>query len=788
MIKRRKHLLVGVLASGVCLGALATTPAVARTMDDRVGAEEKHVPADVTQDAAAQARADAAPLGTAEQTAEPDNRLEDIVVTARKRRETTQNVATSIRAFSGTEAQQLGLSRPVDVATQTPGLNAKNTAGLDNPVFTMRGVGLNDVSAINNPTVGIYIDDVFIPYVPMMGGQIFDVDRIEVLKGPQGSLYGRNTTGGAIKFVSKRPTDELSADFRADYSSWSTLEVEGAISGPLTDTLKGRVALISRQRQSGYQYNLFDGRTYGRQDRMAGRALLDWSPTAEFDAELNLHFGRSTTDAVLKEHIGFVDPVTGVITCPAVLRGDRGGCKDRSGYADTDNDPFTSSHNNLYGDEITSQSWGGSLTLNYKLPFATLTAISGYDWFKRHLVDDNDSSPAIQFEIDSRDRIQVFSQEVRLVSTAESGPKWVVGGFYSWDRTAGRSEQAVDKLYSTRVAVTNDQTTKAIAAFGNLEFPITEQISLNGGLRYTKENKTRYTKSEDLASLGNISVLNPTHGPFVYTNQTQSLEVTDLSGNVGVQFKPSKDLMLYANAAKGFKSGGFKGAISFNPAQLVPYNPEELWAYEVGFKSTLFDGTMRFNAAAYYYDWKDFQAYSLVQLAVPVVVLTNAGDARIKGVEGEVVWRPSPRFRFSVAANYLDGKIVTFNALPGGTNNKGKKLSNAPDFTFAGVARYTAPTIGGTFDPYIQVNANYQSKVFFEIQNNPINSQSGYWVGGLRIGATTTDGRWDLAFYARNLFNKTYVSESRFIDLRTFPSSNIYGEPRSFGAAATFKF
>ena len=710
-----------------------------------------------------------------------------ILVTARKREESAQDVATSLRVFSGEQAAELGVDQPIDVARLTPGLSAKFAQGFENPVFTMRGVGLNDVSSINNPTVGIYIDDIFVPYVPMMSGSLFDIERIEVLKGPQGSLYGRNTTGGAIKFISRKPTDYLSVDARAQYSSWSTFEGEIGIGGPISDTLNGRVAMQTRQRQSGYQFNRFSGETVGKESRLAGRALLDWEPTDKFNAELNVHGYRNVSDAALREHIGFRDPDTGERPCPAVLMGERGACTDLQGYVDTDGDPFAGDFDNFYGDTIESEAWGSNLTLNYDLDFATLTSVTGYDAFKRHLVDDNDASPFVQFEYDANDDIEVFSQELRLTSNASTGIKYVAGLFYSWDNTYGVYEQAVDDLFSTRVRVTNDQTTESSAAFANVEIPLGEAFAINGGIRLTYETKTLSTKSEDLASLGNISVLNPTGGPFVFIDGTKSIKETDLSGNIGLQYRPSPDFMIYANAAKGFKSGGFKGAISFNPSQFTPYDPEHLYAYELGFKSTLLDGSLIFNAAAYYYDWQDFQAYTLVQLNVPVVVLTNAGDAEVKGVEGELMWRPSRSFSLSVAANYMDAKIVKFNTLSGGTDSTGNQLANAPDFTLSAVGRYTLPRVG-KFDPYIQLQTSYQSKVYFELLNNPINSEDSYWLFDARIGLTTIDDRWEIAAFARNIFDKRYVAESRYIDLRTFPSSNVYGEPRSFGVSATFTY
>ncbi|MEP7242717.1 MAG: TonB-dependent receptor [Gammaproteobacteria bacterium] len=713
--------------------------------------------------------------------------LEEVTVTARKREENTQNVSTSIRAFSGEDVVALGISRPADLAMLTPGLNAKYSVGFESPIFTMRGVGLNDYSSINNPSVGVYFDDVFVPFIPMMGGQLYDVERIEVLKGPQGSLYGRNTTGGAIKFISRKPTAKTDMDLRAEYSSWNTFELEAAAGGALTDTLNGRAAVFTRQRGSGYQTNRFTGQRNGEQDRLGGRVLLDWVPSENFNALLNVHYGRDSSDAALREHIGFKDPVTGVITCPAVRAGNRGGCTDLQGYADTDNDPYTSDQDNLFGNKVTSTTYGTNLTMNWTVPRATLTSVSGFDRYRRHLVDDTDASPLVQFETIVAEHIKVFSQELRLVSDDSWRSKWVAGLFYSSDNVEASNTQAVDLLYKTRVRVLNDQTTRSVAAFGNMEYPLADKWAVTAGIRGTHEEKQRWTQSEDLATLGNISVLNPTHGPFVFVTNDATIKHDDVSGNLGLTFKPTDHVMTYANAARGFKSGGFKGNISFNPLQVGPYDPETLYAYELGLKSTLFDGSVRFNAAAFYYDWRDFQAYSLVQLAIPVVVLTNAGDAEVKGFETELSWRPTETLELGTATNLMEAKIVSFNVLPGGQDNNGKRLPNSPKFTVAAFGKYQFPRIAEHWVPYLQATVSYQSKVFYEIQNNPINSQDGYAITNLRAGLASGDS-WDLALWVRNLGDKAYVSESKFVDLRTFPSANNYGEPRSYGASVNYRF
>jgi iron complex outermembrane receptor protein len=364
---------------------------------------------------------------------------------------------------------------------------------------------------------------------------------------------------------------------------------------------------------------------------------------------------------------------------------------------------------------------------------------------------------------------------------------WLVGFFYSDDQIRSVNTQAVDELYGSVVRVSNDQTTTSYALFANVEWPLAERWSLTGGIRLTTEEKRRYTVSEDLNPYG-TSVLNPTDGPFVYVIDDTTIDDDDVSGHVGLTYHPTDEAMVYASVSRGFKSGGFKGNISFNAFQVGPYDPEELLAYEIGFKSMLLGNSLMFNAAAYYYDWRDFQAYSLVQLEIPVVVLTNAGDAEVKGVEAELVWRPTENLELGAGMNWMNGEIVEFNALEGGQDNTGKQLSNSPDRTFSAIGRYNFLGISESLDAYIQATATYQSEVFFEIQNNPVNSESEYWLANLQVGFTTEDEKWDVSLWARNLFDKAYIAEARYVDLRVFPNANTYGEPRSVGISVNYRY
>jgi len=714
--------------------------------------------------------------------------LEEIVVTAQRREQNLQDVSISIAAFSGKDLQALHADQPLQISTLTPGLFAAGSRGDANPIFTMRGIGLNDVFSNNNPTVGVYVDEVVQPFTPMLGFQMFDLDRVEVLKGPQGTLYGRNTTGGAINFISRKPSAEESGYATVGWSRFDRADVEAAIGGPISESWQGRIAAKTTQQSGGWQTNEVTGRTIGKVDRTSVRGQLRWLASDAVEVLLKGDYFRDDSDQQLREHVGFLAAPFSFTPCQGFLNGvrDEAGCVDFLGYSDTNPDRRTVANSALYGYKAKTDAWDGALTVNWKLPGATLTSITGYSKYKRTAGDDSDGSPLIQLDSLFTDDIKSFTQELRLASGDKSSPlTWVVGGFYSSDQIDGDILQALDQhIFQTRVDTDWTQKTDSFALFGQAEYMLTEHWRLIAGLRYTNEEKKFRYDSIDLNPFGTSQNL-PTPVAGIHSK----LKENNTSGRLGLDYVVSKDLLLYASASKGFKSGGYKAAIAFNPAELDPFTGENLYAYEIGAKSTLLDGKLQLNGALYYYDWRDFQAYvTEIRGGINVVVLSNAGNAEVKGGEIELVAHPVQDLTLRAAANYMDSKITKFNAAPGASDFAGNHLANAPDFTFSGLARYEFPLGGSPYKLFVSGDGSYRTRTYYSVSNYKQYSQEAFWLLNAELGVRQAEDRWQASIWGRNLADKLYVSQSYDNFGGIFPSQDFLGDPRTYGVSFTVRF
>lgn len=711
--------------------------------------------------------------------------FEEIVVTAQRREQSLQDVSISITAFSGENMRELRVDRPQEVSVMTPGMFATGSRGDANPIFTIRGIGLNDFLSNNNPTVGIYVDEVVQPFTPLLGFQMFDLERIEVLKGPQGTLYGRNTTGGAINFISRRPTEEVEGYASATYARFDRLELEGAIGGAVAPNLAVRISGKTTQQSGGWQTNALTGEEVGDIDRSAVRAQVLWTPSDRLDVLVKGSLFKDNSDLQLREHVGSYAAPFGFTPCGGVATGDLnpGQCVDFLGYFDPTADRRTVENSAIYGHQSDADAQDIASTINWHGDNFTVTSITSYTNFSRVAGDDTDGSALVQLDSLFRDDIESFTQELRVTSEDSAPLTWVVGAYYSWDRIDGDILQALDDhIFNTRVDTNWSQKTDAYAIFGQVEYDVTDQIRLIGGLRYTEEKKKYRYDSIDLDPFGNTSLPVPVAG----INDT--LKEDNISGKIGVDFTVNDDLMLYASASKGFKSGGFNGAIAFDRAELLPFTGEDLYAYEVGAKATLWDGKLRLNAAGYYYDWRDFQAFvTQIRSNVNVIVLSNAGDAEVWGAELEAVAMPTDRLMIRAAANYMDTEISEFNS-QGGDDFTGNRLANSPELSFSGQVRYDLPVEEFGFGAYLLGDASYRSRVYYSLGNRLQSSQDGYWLLNARLGITSPDEKWELAIWGRNLTNKLYVSQSYDNFGGIFPSQNFLGDPRTYGATLSVKF
>jgi iron complex outermembrane receptor protein len=697
--------------------------------------------------------------------------LEEVIVTAQKRKANLQDVAVSITAFSSKDIRDYGFSQPADIMNHIPGVYAKPTVGDQNPVFSIRGVGFNDFTPIQNPGAAVYVNQVVVPYHPMMSFQLLDMERIEVLKGPQGTLYGRNSTAGAINFVSRRPAREREGFVRIDYSSYNTFDIEAAVGGPLSETLSARIAVATYQRTGGHQINRVNNDDdYGSKDRLFGRLMLAWEPSQDFDLLLELHGGRDKSDPVALEHLSSFDAVTFAEPCAPVAAGNRaeGVCINAAGYFDPDDDPYAGDYSVTDGG-VDNDAWGLSATANWDLGNAVLTSVTGYDSYKRDQLQDIDASPFVFLDVTFDDETWAFSQELRLASDSEGPVEWIAGAFYSKDSVEAIQDVDATDLVGTRAVISNNQDSDSLALFGHFEWDLAEQWQIVGGLRYTHEKKN-WSGGSDFLGVAQVT-------------GTAQVKEDDLSGTVGAKYNPNDDLMVYATFSRSFRSGGFPGGFTLNPSALQPFASETVYAYEAGFKASLMEKRMRLNGAIYYYDWRDLQTqFTEERDGLISLFLGNAGDAEIKGGEIELTWLATGQLELRAGLNVMDTKI----AKSPDSRLLGKELANAPSVTANAVARYSVPI--GTAILVIQGDASFTDERFFTSDNTPVFRGEDYWLFNARMSYRPEAENWEVAAWIRNAGDKTYRLEGFNQFGFSGDSYHYYGEPRTVGVSLGYDF
>jgi iron complex outermembrane receptor protein len=597
--------------------------------------------------------------------------IEEIVVTAQKHEQGINDVGITINAFTGDRLKEMGVRSAEDVALHTPGLTVNQSFSLGVPIYTIRGVGFQDYNVGSSSTVGLYFDEVSYPYSVMTRGAIFDVERVEVLKGPQGDLYGRNTTAGSINFLSKKPTAEMEAGFTGSYGRYQTFELEGFVSGPFNDRVRGRLAAKAIKSGEGWQKSLTRDDELGEQDMRALRAMLDIDLSDNVTLSFKAHYVKDDGENSAGTSYDGRDIGINEFNLPySPLHEYRlpGGAffgqtppwyrTNDSGSADWTNTTVTSRSGSPQTISIRPQRdnelKGAAVRLDWDIGEVRLTSITAYDDFARVESFDADGGAFADSSNINTSGLEVFSQELRLSGNTDR-VLWIAGLFFSddsvdeWynyymsDSMFGNGSVAwgvppfqfapireLDTIYS--------QDTSSKAAFGHVEWKFTDKARLTLGLRYTDEERdwtgcTYDTGDGTLsgflnfafgASLppGNCGTVDDVPGsPLNFLTlastggdinrafhpYTDSINTKKWMWKVGMDYSFNDDLLSYLTVSTGFKSGGFNGANSNAQTQLIPYREEELTSYELGVKATLLDGSMQLNAAAFFYDYKDKQ-------------------------------------------------------------------------------------------------------------------------------------------------------------------------------------
>jgi iron complex outermembrane receptor protein len=683
--------------------------------------------------------------------------LEEIVVTAQKREQSFNDVGLTVNVVSGDELARLGIVQLNGLATQMPNVQIKNVMSNAIPNITIRGVGLNDYAANNNPAAGVYLDDVYLVSPAMLSFGMFDLERVEVLKGPQGTLFGRNTTAGTVNFISKKPGDELDGYLSLSGGNYDRYEMEGAIGGPITDTLGGRIAVQSIQQGSGWQINRLNGRKIGEIDRTSGRAQLAWKPADTVDVNLSVHLGKDDSDVDLVK-----------IDNPFSTEDDGDKNVYRSGAS---NKPHMS-----------LDSKGATLSIDWSLSDTLmLTSVTGYEDFQRLHVEDRDATSLQQLDGVFKNDIEQVSEELRL--TYIKGDLVLIGGAFYGDDTVETRDRfdAVDLLSLLGLAGVDSlgneyrQKTKSTAAFIHSEWTFAPDWKLTAGARYTKDKKDFDNAFTFLIAGGSELQLFP---PVA-----EKYSDDNVSGKIGIDYSGFEDTLIYASVSRGFKSGGFQGQLTFDPTSLEPFDDETLLAYEVGAKKTLLEGTMQLNASAFFYDYTDMQFYGgLFDSPVGVLFgITNVGDAEVKGAEADLWWRPVERLDVRAGLGLLDTEIT--KSIVAGVAT-GSELPNSPELTFNTMIRYHWP-MTSALQAEVMFAANYQDDVTFDIVRNPPEAkEDGYWLADASVGIGAPDDRWKVTAWVRNLADERYRTQVLFSSVGFGES---WGPPRTYGLGVTFK-
>jgi len=667
------------------------------------------------------------------QTAEANSDNGDIVVTANKREESLNKVGLTIAAISGEKLADRRVSSLQDLATLVPGLTYASS-GNSTPILTLRGVGFNESSLGVYPTVSVYIDQAPLPFPVMAGHAAFDLQRVEVLKGPQGTLFGQNSTGGAINYIAAKPTKDFQAGVDVSYGRFNSLDGNAFISGPLTDRLGIRVSAQAHHMDDWQRSVSRPGETNGHQSYVAARTLLAWEATDSIDVSLNVNgwIDKSQPQAQQLIAVRPQVPANAAARYPVITF-----APNNARAADWTSiyfDPASGQQNPVTGEPTPGTQVPEDISPRGNRRFVqlalrtdvrvsddiTLTNLISYDYFKRRdRLDSDGSIYAIQNLTHLDGHIKSFNEELRLSNGNSSSFRWIVGANFEHSKTFEYQETKYmhtsygpDLFYFNNSSINNAQNIKNYAIFANTEWNFAPSLTLKIAGRYTN-SKNKANICSFTVPGGNVDKLFNFLGgalgkvPFTPIGPSdcyslnenlvpgfpfiRTLHEDNISWRAGLDYQLTPTTLAYANVSRGYKAGSFPSLSAALFVGLEPVTQEELTAYEAGFKTQLFDRKVSLNAAAFYYQYKDKQVRG--RLADPVFgnldALINIPKSRIWGLEADVTARLAPGLTVSGNVTHVNSKVTKFV----GVNAIGQ-----PNFDASGDPLPFTPKWSGTFD------------------------------------------------------------------------------------------
>ncbi|MCW1383691.1 TonB-dependent receptor [Novosphingobium sp. KCTC 2891] len=731
--------------------------------------------------------------------AAPQEGLAEIVVTAQKRSENIQSVPIAVTAVTGAAVENLKAVDLKGLQGTIPNLQINNFTNTPNSaVFTIRGIGVIEPDPFAGNTVSIVQDGV--PQYFSMGAllDLFDVDRIEVLRGPQGTLFGANTTGGVVNVVTRQPTGQFGVRGEVTYGNWNRMDIKAAVDVPLVDgVLAGKVSAMHTQRD-GFYTNIVDGTDMGRRNVTVLRAYLKYTPTNDVDVTLGGEYGRTRNGAPVIVN-GSTGPgyaiyaPAGTMTTDQVLPMYASPCASDAAPCRAPDKYYSA--RDFGPDKSDMDNYRGTLTINVRnTPLGDLTAITGYKQFKLEEFTDNDAIVGLGIDTYRGTRGWQFSQELRTAADLTDAVKLQAGGFFMkthYDHfNSVRLEAFAPGL---RQNLPQDQDNWSGSLFAQTYIDVTDQLRVQAGVRYTHENTRMIAGTDNYYNASGIGLYCTHEGSCGDTllggfRASGSQSWDNVGWKLGIDYKATPDTLLYASWARGFKSGGFVGRVA-RPQDLGPYDPEKVDTFEAGVKTDLLDRHLRFNLAGFYTNYRDMQVaqnYILPDGKTIGTSIFNAAKAEIKGFELEATALPVEGLTLTGSLAYLDAKYKKFDFLdPTGViiDLSGRALQNSPKWSASAGATYEVAVGSGK----ARANVLYtytDTKLLQGLQGQPlVRIQPTHFLNA-NLGWSPEDGRWTLEVWARNLADKHYI-EAVTNNAGLFNQVS-YTSPREYGV--TFKF
>ena len=721
--------------------------------------------------------------------------LEEVIVTARKRAESLQNVPVSIIALGDEKLDDFGLQTLESVSAYVPGVTIGEAVVSTN--LFVRGIG-SGVNQGFEQSVGVYVDGVYMGRGFQTRAPFLDLERIEILKGPQGTLFGKNTIAGALNIVTARPTDEFEGEVTALYEpDHGEGALTAVVSGPLSDTLSARLAGRAST-FDGYMRNTLSGEKDPREDDRVVRASLRWTPTDKLEVNTKFETGSFDVDGRVSQALsldaatlalfqGFDPEADGIFNERRSIGGEHPLFAAEFNHADVDN--FVT-------------------TIEYSLGDHTLTSVTGYSAYDYHEVAEGDFTPLDTANQDTVQDFEQWSQEVRLASSDDRPFRYIVGLYYHKAELDSVIRVDIDlrDLLGAPIIGSRHNTflhdAESFAAFFEASLDFGDRWTLNAGLRYSDEEKSVW-KRQVSAELG-TDVPDPGSLLFVLGWVNHTLEdkrsESQAAPSVSLQFDATDNVMTYVSASKGFKGGGYDEARADGNPDLFEYEEETVVSVEAGVKMTLLDGAATLNAAAFHSNFEDLQVSTFEGINF---IVGNAAEATTQGLEIDGSWRVTDALTLAGAMTVLDAEYDSF---PGGAcyanqteaegcvggrqDLAGGKLQFAPDLSANLNAEY-ATVLGNAMQLSARIDLNYSDDILLANDNDPdpAQSQSSYVTLDARLALAGADDQWEIAVIGRNLTDKLIRSWAN--DLPVVTNNNYFAHldrPRNIAVQFRYSF